>query len=415
VLRPRPRGALLAYAVALWLAAPAPSRAQLIPAVDAGVSTVRFTGYLRSTAATLTPSLQLDRPWSSARATGSIARFESGRVSMNGLLSGSAFTPAGRGLRGELSATAGASTYEESRSAQLLGQARVHLHADTLGGWLGAGTGYARYNDYWQPITLLDAGGWARLRGILVSASLSSAAYTFRDSIIEIRTDPISGLPDTSLQFFRRSGYFTDVVAGARWSIGRFDLDLTAGVRPIARFAEDTRWGTASATAWLADGLALVGSAGDFPEDPLQNLAGASYVSLALRIGGRARVGRPVPAREKPAGPGMASEFSMTPADGGTQSVVVRARGARRVEITGGFTDWQPVVLARIAAELWMVTLPIAPGTYDLALRIDGGAWMPPPGVPVFEDEFSGRVGRIVVPAPDDPAPDDSPPADSSG
>jgi hypothetical protein len=41
--------------------------------------------------------------------------------------------------------------------------------------------------------------------------------------------------------------------------------------------------------------------------------------------------------------------------------------------------------------------LRLAPGTYRINLRIDGGAWEELPGYPTARDEFGGVVGVIVV------------------
>ena len=45
----------------------------------------------------------------------------------------------------------------------------------------------------------------------------------------------------------------------------------------------------------------------------------------------------------------------------------------------------------------WEVPLDMSPGVHRIAIRVDGGAWMPPPEVPTAADEFGGEVGLIVV------------------
>jgi hypothetical protein len=67
------------------------------------------------------------------------------------------------------------------------------------------------------------------------------------------------------------------------------------------------------------------------------------------------------------------------------------------VEIMGEFSDWQPLPLAAAAPGLWTLTLQLAPGVYRFNVRVDGGDWFVPPGVPAVDDDFSGRVGVIVV------------------
>ena len=41
--------------------------------------------------------------------------------------------------------------------------------------------------------------------------------------------------------------------------------------------------------------------------------------------------------------------------------------------------------------------MPLQPGTHRMNIRIDGDSWTAPPGLPTVNDEFSGRVGILVV------------------
>ena len=61
----------------------------------------------------------------------------------------------------------------------------------------------------------------------------------------------------------------------------------------------------------------------------------------------------------------------------------------------GEFTDWRPVALHRSGSD-WTATLTVAPGTYRMNVRIDGGAWAVPPGVTALEDDF-GVVGILRI------------------
>ena len=83
--------------------APVAGVAQLTTSLDAGVSRVVYDGFLPSAAVSLTPALRFDRgPWS-LMARGTYLRFESGNRSLQGLLSGTAYTPAIGHFRGEVS------------------------------------------------------------------------------------------------------------------------------------------------------------------------------------------------------------------------------------------------------------------------------------------------------------------------
>ena len=36
-------------------------------------------------------------------------------------------------------------------------------------------------------------------------------------------------------------------------------------------------------------------------------------------------------------------------------------------------------------------------GVHQINMRIDGGQWIAPPGMPTRKDEFNGDVGLVVV------------------
>jgi 1,4-alpha-glucan branching enzyme len=78
----------------------------------------------------------------------------------------------------------------------------------------------------------------------------------------------------------------------------------------------------------------------------------------------------------------------------------VRAPDARRVEIESDLTGWVPVEL-RPAREAgwWSAELTLPPGLHRVRLRLDGGAWRVPPGLPVESGDFGGTIGVIVTPA----------------
>jgi 1,4-alpha-glucan branching enzyme len=77
---------------------------------------------------------------------------------------------------------------------------------------------------------------------------------------------------------------------------------------------------------------------------------------------------------------------------------VVRAPGATRVEVTGDFSNWEPVALSRAETGEWSAVLQLTRGTYRFNVRIDDGPWIVPAGVSRLEDEFGGDVGLLRVP-----------------
>ena len=393
---PGPPRAALRLVTLLLLAAARASGAQDIASLDAGYAYVQFTGFQGSGAMTFVPTLELERPSLFARATASISRFESGRWSGSGSAGLSAFSPAYRGVRAELAGSGNSTAYRDTHTAQALGQARVHFHSDSIGSWLGAGTGSARYGNEWQPHTLIDAGAWLRTRSLDLSVSLASATYRFLDSNLVTAPDAGGGT-DTSFTRIRRTGYLTDAVGRLAWGSGPVDLDISAGFRPISRYVEDRKWAAMSVTTWLRPRLAIVATVGRQPENPLQNLAGLNYATLAVRVGGRSRARPAVPDDARVA----ATDFTVIGSGGESRTIYVQAPGASSVELAAPFTDWTPVAFSRVGRELWVLALRVPAGTHDVVIRVDGGAWGPPPGLPAFDDEFNGRVGRLVV-APDE-------------
>jgi len=52
----------------------------------------------------------------------------------------------------------------------------------------------------------------------------------------------------------------------------------------------------------------------------------------------------------------------------------------------------------RRGRDLWDLTLPVSAGVHEINLRLDGGPWLAPPGLPTRRDSFNGDVGLLVVP-----------------
>jgi hypothetical protein len=67
------------------------------------------------------------------------------------------------------------------------------------------------------------------------------------------------------------------------------------------------------------------------------------------------------------------------------------------VEVSGDFTNWDPVALARRSDGRWGVELPLAAGVHQVVVRLDGGPWLVPAGLPPIDDEFGGAAGLLVV------------------
>ena len=98
-----------------------------------------------------------------------------------------------------------------------------------------------------------------------------------------------------------------------------------------------------------------------------------------------------------------AFEMHAVPSGAGMEKVVIHVGGVETVDVMGDFSDWSPLTLVRRGRDLWELSVPLSPGTHQINVRVDGGPWMAPPGIPTMHDNFGGDVGLIVVSAPEKP------------
>lgn len=356
--------------------------AQVAASVDLGVSDVRYDGFLPSAAASLSPSFRLERPRLYITGRGTLLRFESGNVSLQANASGSLFSgPLGR-LRVELTGNAGSSRYADFASfSHLLLGPRLHLADDGRGMWIGATLGTTSFGANQRPVTALAAGAWTERSGATWLVSLMT-----------------TGVGDTA---------YIDFEGGARYQRGRLSLEASVGVRGRSTGAGRGVYGEASGALAFHEWLSVILSGGRYPTDPIRGSVSGRYVGLSLRVGAwPRRTTRTMPARQSVLpvrgspdldDPPAASVATRSCACGG-RTLVILAPGSKLVEVSGDFTDWNPVVPATDSLGAWVVSVPLAPGTYRFNLRLDGGEWMVPAGATRIRDEFGSEVGILVVP-----------------
>lgn len=341
--------------------------------LEAGGSQVRWADSLRSSAATLTPAVGIEWDRTTVGLAGTVSSFASG-WSTQGSVAASRFTRPRGAWTGELALASGGSAHEDgTRTALSLATARAHLMAPARGAWAGAGLGTS-WDGGWRAVRVAEVGAWTQARTVTALASVTPT-----DVGGDVR--------------------YADTELALRWARARLELGLTGGVRAgdaLPGTDDRRQWGSVTATGWLTRRLALVASGGTYPVDFTQGFPGGRFVSVALRVGGRA----PAPATRQAAGSAaaeLAPAIEATRSRGGRATLRVRVPGARRVEVTGDFTNWTPVALVAGADGWWSVTLPIAPGTHELNVRVDGGPWRVPAGLTPVSQEFGAPVGLLVV------------------
>jgi len=360
--------------------------AQVAATVDLGVAGVHYDGFLPSSAGSVSPALRYERPQLFVLASGSYLRFESGHHSLQGNLTASAFTPTVKRLRGELLTSVGASGYADfARFSHALIGPGIHLAGDREGVWLRGGLGTTSYGGAQHPVTTAALGTWAE-----------------RFAATWLLSGTFNQVGDTS---------YTDVEGALHARRWRFTFDGVLGVRGWSHGGGHGVYGEASGALAAGGHLAIVVSGGRYPTDPIRGSVSGRYLGVAVRL--TALPWRSLPTAV-PALPKQVTPLSPSGADGAAdppsltvqlrscacdgRTLVVLADAATTVEVSGDFTDWEPLSLSSRAPGEWAADLPLRPGTYRFNVRVNGGDWTVPAGVTAVMDEFGGRVALLTVP-----------------
>ena len=351
--------------------------------LDLGAVSLRYADSLNATAATLTPDVRVDWDRAVAQAAGTWSQFTEGGWSAQASASGSLFTPTRRGLLGEAAAVAGGSTHQDgTRTGQTIANLRLHAMKESSGVFGGAGAGGTWDGDVWRRLILGELGGW-------VQSSQGTALLT----VTPVAVDDSVRYVDAQVTLSR--------------SVNNFDFSAIAGGRggrqnPVVESGAKA-WGSVSVIAWVRPRVALTASGGSYPVDPTQGFPGGRFVSLSVRLATSQRravvPGRDSSFVENPdeiAASGPAA-FQAERLPSGSVQLRVSAPAAKGVEITGDFTGWVPTALRPTGAGWWVSEVQLAPGQYEMNVRIDGGTWIVPPGLLPLKDEFGGSVGLLVI------------------
>ena len=170
-----------------------------------------------------------------------------------------------------------------------------------------------------------------------------------------------------------------------------FGVDGQAGAG-IATGGRVRSYGSLILTRWISPGFALTGGVVVQPPEP-GAISGRTGGLLGIRLA---------------PGPHLFPHFVNAPKVGasscsvqitdGAARIEVRAPSASHVELSGDFTRWTPVTLERGKGDRWMLTARLSPGIHRFVVRVDGGSWLPAPGLPQTVDSYEGTVSVIVAP-----------------
>ena len=281
--------------------------------------------------------------------------------------------------------------------AALLGQtddrrAQLRVLGGRARGWWGGVAVERERGETTAP--LFGLGAWARRRAVLAGASVSQYQAIRTSRWIDM-VDSMAYERVEADQVLR-----TAARGSVRWTARDVEVETGAGLA----FEDESlwRWADVRLTVWPMRSLGIVATASSPAPVGFESPSAEIHrASLGMRLDPwRAASQRPARPRATPA-------CEVQELGDGRVALEVQAPGAHVVEVMGDFTGWNPLPLVRVAPRRpglraldvpWQIELRPGSGAHRLSLRIDGGAWLPPPGLPTALDEFGGVVGLLVVP-----------------
>jgi hypothetical protein len=367
------------------------------------------------------PTFQFDFPHVRLTAHGAALLSEQNLQIADGIVSGTFTSPTVYGVRAEMIGNASRAVDQRSLgSDQVDVQTRIHVPFRQAGGmWFGGGVAKPWRVAVISSADVLDGGVWGRLGDAAAKFGIATLTATFTNfsfskvasvqdsnSVLSCGVAAATNLPasaaladDTGGGTCERQSRFSDLEAVLQWEVGPLELSAQSGYRLGDSYdvTPDTRqWTSGRATIWLNERIAIIGGGGRQPALPLRGLPARNFGMAGLVIAYSPVSKSTVPVSMPHAV--LVKKFEMQPGTGDMRKIVIRVGGVERVDVMGDFSDWSPLTLVRRGRDLWELNVPVSPGVHHINVRVDGGPWMAPPGVPTMHDPYSGDVGLIVIP-----------------
>jgi len=230
----------------------------------------------------------------------------------------------------------------------------------------------------------LGTGFWSAFRPVQVEAGVVTSLIPTQSQEVQhwgffqnLR-DTLRWRDTTTFRAVDRTVLHTTAQSAIRWQHGRVEVSAIAGVL-LRGIHAPQRWAQATVDVRATPGVLLMAAFGP------RTMLGVRVAPWATRDTPVARVATRLR--------GWSARAQVE----GRTVVRVRCDHASRVELTGDFTDWAPIPLTAAGGGWWGSELPIAPGLHQVQVRIDGGAWLAPPGLPTTQGDFAGTAGVLLV------------------
>ena len=194
------------------------------------------------------------------------------------------------------------------------------------------------------------------------------------------------------------SAFWNTGQGSLRWRAGRLSVAAVAGLS-LGDGVTARRWAQGAVEWQLTRRVLVLGSLGERPAPSLAFHSEAHPRSMiGIQFAPWSSLGWAMSGSLQPAA--LAWKSELLPDD--RLIVRVHLRDVTSAEIAGDFTDWKPVALERLHGGWWYQVFRVTPGVHRVQLRLNGGAWRSPPGLPRADDGPGGPSGSLVVMPADD-------------
>lgn len=242
----------------------------------------------------------------------------------------------------------------------------------------------------------LRFGVWHQFKFITASLGASDHAMRIEGTPAKVEFfQNAKGFPDSVyiMGTAARVAHWSSLESRVDWSDGRLAARARVGLQSQPASSKRSVWNILSATYAMTEQVALTGSLGSDASRSAYGIPTSHFASLGIRVAPAALFRGPTLPHVRP----TVSAFAVRPADAGLYVLTMRVPSARTVEVSGDFNGWTPVALRQVAPDEWQTTIAMKPGTYHVNARVNGDAWIAPPGLSSTLDEFNGTVGLLII------------------
>jgi hypothetical protein len=280
----------------------------------------------------------------------------------------------------------------ERRTTRTL--ARLRVGDGERNAWLGVAFEHSLSGTPLPTSPSLALGLATRAREVVLSAGIEQTVERVRFSTRLRPAVPGDTLNAPAITMFdTRLSKSTSALISGRWAFQRLTIESVAGLT-LNRLTAPYRWTQTSATIAIKPRVSVFATLGNPAPRWLALDAGFERrASLGVRLTSWTNPAAGNPDAGVPALPG----WRLRRLGQDWQVIEIRAPGAGRVEVMGDFTGWKPLALRHVHRDRWAIAVRMEPGVHQIEVRLEDGPWMPPAGLPVTSDAFSGSVGVFVA------------------